>query len=343
MTRANLTYAATVATLLVIAAPSAAFAGMTLNAAGAADGFTLSTFASNLVASGPYGAWGSATLANGNIVMNGYSSSGPTVNYVWTDTNGQTPSTALSVNSWNDGNYASALARLGNTVYGTEYGYNVTRVVNSDGSEGSIISNVGRGGIGADAARNSLLVAADAGIVEIDLSNPNPATNYRVVTSAYADGVTVSKDGQTVYGEVGGHIIGYNIASGAQTYDSGYLGVPDGVGVILSGSLAGDLIVNANDGTLSLLNPTTLADTLIGSGGSRGDYVGFDSSNGTLFLSQGDSLLRLSLSGGSIGGGGGSSVPEPSTWAMMLLGFIGLGFAARRQAKKKVGVVFSAA
>jgi hypothetical protein len=24
-------------------------------------------------------------------------------------------------------------------------------------------------------------------------------------------------------------------------------------------------------------------------------------------------------------------VPEPSTWAMMLLGFVGLGFAARRR------------
>jgi hypothetical protein len=30
----------------------------------------------------------------------------------------------------------------------------------------------------------------------------------------------------------------------------------------------------------------------------------------------------------------GSSVPEPSTWAMMLLGFIGLGFAFRRPRRK---------
>ena len=30
----------------------------------------------------------------------------------------------------------------------------------------------------------------------------------------------------------------------------------------------------------------------------------------------------------------GSTIPEPSTWAMMLLGFAGLGFAGYRQAKK---------
>jgi PEP-CTERM motif len=28
-------------------------------------------------------------------------------------------------------------------------------------------------------------------------------------------------------------------------------------------------------------------------------------------------------------------VPEPSTWAMMIIGFVGLGFAGRRQLKKR--------
>jgi hypothetical protein len=38
-----------------------------------------------------------------------------------------------------------------------------------------------------------------------------------------------------------------------------------------------------------------------------------------------------------------SAVPEPSTWAMMLLGFAGLGFAARRRATQKLTVALSAA
>jgi hypothetical protein len=35
-----------------------------------------------------------------------------------------------------------------------------------------------------------------------------------------------------------------------------------------------------------------------------------------------------------IGGVSISAVPEPSTWAMMLLGFLGLGFAFRQSRRK---------
>jgi hypothetical protein len=38
-----------------------------------------------------------------------------------------------------------------------------------------------------------------------------------------------------------------------------------------------------------------------------------------------------------------SGVPEPSTWAMMLLGFTGLGFVAHRKSTRKNGAAFSAA
>jgi hypothetical protein len=37
----------------------------------------------------------------------------------------------------------------------------------------------------------------------------------------------------------------------------------------------------------------------------------------------------------------GSAVPEPSTWAMMLLGFAGLGFAGYRRAKTIIGAVIA--
>jgi hypothetical protein len=40
--------------------------------------------------------------------------------------------------------------------------------------------------------------------------------------------------------------------------------------------------------------------------------------------------------GGSIATG--ASVPEPSTWAMMLLGFVGLGFAGYRASRKSVAL-----
>jgi hypothetical protein len=327
------------AAALSMAMPAPATAALTLTAQGQALGFTLSTFASGLPS--PccgYAAWGSATLSNGRIVMNGYNQAGQTVNYVWSDVDGQTPATALSVNPWNDGGYASALVRVGGAVYGTHYSDNTVRVVNLDGSEGDVVSNVGRGGLGASSQRNSLIAATDLGLVEIDLGNPDPATNYRVIggpTGFGIDGVTVSLDGQTAYAEASGHIYGYNIASGAQTYDSGFIGSPDGVGVVTAGTLAGRLITNGNEGAVYLLDPTGINSIVtLATGGSRGDYTGFDLNNGTLFLSQSDSLLRLSLAGGSIGGGGDpvdGGIPEPATWALMIMGLGAAGAALRRK------------
>ena len=39
-----------------------------------------------------------------------------------------------------------------------------------------------------------------------------------------------------------------------------------------------------------------------------------------------------------VGGGVTASTPEPSTWAMMVLGFAGLGFAGYRKARKTVAI-----
>jgi hypothetical protein len=43
--------------------------------------------------------------------------------------------------------------------------------------------------------------------------------------------------------------------------------------------------------------------------------------------------IDLTVSGSGVFVVGGSAVPEPSTWAMMLLGFAGLGFAGYRRAR----------
>jgi hypothetical protein len=88
-----------------------------------------------------------------------------------------------------------------------------------------------------------------------------------------------------------------------------------------------------------------------------GDFTSFDfdgascSSGGSDIWSCGDSkpitfeeefpksnTLDLVVAAGSI-----SAVPEPSTWAMMLLGFTGLGFAAYRRTRHKSGAAPSAA
>ena len=330
---------AAIAAIVLLGAPKTAYASLVLTSAGIADGFSLSrvtTLPTYCCAS--YGAFGSAILGNGNLVVNGYSADRiNTVNYVFTDIDGQTPAAALSTRPWNDGAYASGLASLSGVVYGTHYSDKTTRVVNADGSEGAIVSNVGRGGIGASLARNSLLVATDAGVEEIDLLNHNPATNYRVVVDApglQVDGVTVSPNGQTVFAVIRGRVFGYNISTGAKVSDSGPVSGVDGAGVIVGGVFDGDLVLNTNFGQVFLLNPLTNDLTLIADHGSRGDYVGFDTSNGTLFLSQSNELDRLALKDASIGGGGGGKTPEPSTGALLMAVLLGLLLLASKSGSR---------
>jgi PEP-CTERM motif len=43
--------------------------------------------------------------------------------------------------------------------------------------------------------------------------------------------------------------------------------------------------------------------------------------------------LVIDVTTGSVG-----AVPEPSTWAMMILGFAGLGFAGYRKSRKAVAI-----
>lgn len=98
---------------------------------------------------------------------------------------------------------------------------------------------------------------------------------------------------------------------------------------MVSGTIAGKLYVNTNDGRLIEIDPVTHLQTVIFAGGSRGDFVTVDP-NGTLLITQGDSILRLTARDGSFTDG----VPEPSTWAMMILGFCGIGFMAYRRKTK---------
>jgi uncharacterized protein (TIGR03118 family) len=106
------------------------------------------------------------------------------------------------------------------------------------------------------------------------------------------------------------------------------------------GSFADDLLVgNFGNGMINAYNPTTGAfvGTLDGSDGSPlvidglwGLTIGNGSAAGgslnTLFFTAGPN-------GESDGLFGSLAVPEPSTWAMLLLGFIGLGWLGSRRSR----------
>jgi PEP-CTERM motif len=81
-----------------------------------------------------------------------------------------------------------------------------------------------------------------------------------------------------------------------------------------------------------------LLDTLtLSSGGSNdvtpNSFYGFqESSKDIAYLTLTDGYVA------AIGGLSIATVPEPSTWAMMLLGFAGLGFAGYRASRKGASV-----
>jgi hypothetical protein len=136
--------------------------------------------------------------------------------------------------------------------------------------------------------------------------------------------------------ENGGAIQSYSIATGAllNTFATGHS--PDGTGAIYSGPFAGDIVVNDNDGTVGLLDPTKPNGdpsqfTIIANQGTRGDFVSLDTNNGTLFLSQNEQVARLSCgSSGCFGPPPPSAAPEPASLALFGTGLAVVSTLIRR-------------
>src|SRR5204862_4078385 len=100
-------------------------------------------------------------------------------------------------------------------------------------------------------------------------------------------------DGRTLYAAaLRERILGFDTTSKAQVFDSGTIPFVDGP-ALGAGSLAGKIFGNVNDGTVWEVDLATRAQTMLASGGSRGDLVAVDPADGTLLLTQTDRILRL--------------------------------------------------
>ncbi len=182
----------------------------------------------------------------------------------------------------------------------------------------------------SNAPGNSLLVASGANIYSIANDLTDASFHQVLDLSGHSvDGLTTA--GNVVYVAVDGNRIeGFNISNGySKVFDSGLMDDgPDGATAGF-GSLAGKLFVNTNGGNVWEIDTSTQARTLIASGGSRGDLIGVDYNDGSLLLTQSDSVLRLSPFSGTFADPQ-SETPEPGATAT-LAGFAIIGLLAYRR------------
>jgi hypothetical protein len=312
-------------TLAMVAVP--AHASMVLTAEGTAQGFTLTTFADSFpTTSTCCGPLGIAFPTSGGVLVSDYP--GDTRLFT-TDTDNQHATNFAVAQNFATSN-GDGLTSLGGKIYMAEQGAGKVVRLNNDGTFNSDIASIsGATAILGDPANGLLYVSAPSagGVFSV-----NPATHaVNFLIAGAPDGLSLDEAHQILYVELGGQIIGYSIPSASIVFSSNAIaGGADGT-ALGSGSMGGNIFVNTNGGTLVEINLSTKAQTVIASGGSRGDFVTPDP-NGTLLLTQTDSILRLSApSGGGFGSGG--SVPEPGTIGMMLSGLIGIACAVGRRSK----------
>jgi hypothetical protein len=313
-------------------------AGLTLTAAGIADGFTLSTYATN-VGGGSYSFLAAAPLLNPNVGTLAVADFSHGLLRTYADVDGQTLSSAL-----NSVAFSSALnvANAGGQTYAVQQFVpnGIFRVSNSLGLTPVTVTGgfTPIDGFAGNPASGHLLAygtgSSGSGVYDI---NPLTGANTLIVSGSSFDGVSVSPDGSIVYVENSGNsILGFNILTHALVFNASSTHSPDGTAAIAGGLFNGYVIANNNDGTVSLFDPTGATQTIIASGGTRGDFTSPDTNNGTLLLSEIDFSYRLGAPGGSFG-----TTPAPASLAMFGIGIASV--AGYRWMRRKLSLGSSAA
>lgn len=305
--------------LLIASAQTSLQAQMSLTSAGTSQGLSLTTFVSNVPNSG-IGPLGTAFEPDGSVLQVDYNAG--TIVRLPSDADGQNFASGTVQSTWG-GNNPTDLAQVNGVTYLTRQGTGDLVALNNDGTFNHIVVGgmPAATGLAADPFTGHLFVSTLGNNVIWDV-DPIAGTKTPFVNQS-ADGLTLSPDGTILYAEVGGHILGFNTTSKAQVFDSGFINGADGAAAG-TGFFTGELFVNTNFGQLVEVNEATSAQTLIGTGGSRGDFVTVDTTNNTLLITQTDRVLRLN-------GASFTSTPEPSVLSLLCAGLAGLAILRRRR------------
>jgi hypothetical protein len=319
-----------VSALLWLGGGRANAGNMTLTPAGIAQGFTLSTFATGFVF-GPGGTGPTGIAYPGaGVVLVADSNNGKVYRFP-TDTDGQAIASATVLGPYFEPfGLVSFNGVTAMVLHGT--GSLVTLDTNT-GSTSLIVT-----GLPAAVPAGPLDVVANPlnghyfvsnGSASPGLVDVNPLTHTFTEFAIGGDGLTITPDGKTVYEASNNMVLGFDTATGAQVYQSSPIPTVDGTGLGF-GTLAGKLFANTNTGNVVEIDLASNTQTLIATGGSRGDFAKADPYNGSLLLTQSDSVLRLTP---PPGGGFGSPVPEPSKLALVACG--GAAVAALHWRRKR--------
>jgi hypothetical protein len=262
---------------------------LSLTAAGRAAGFGLSTFATGFPEqSGHVGPWGMAFPARGGVLV---SDAVGNVRLFPSDTDGQDAATVPPVSGALAPVGPAGMARVGPNVYLMMTGPNQVVQLNDTGTVRRVVASVPSPlGVAVDPLDGHLFVSSfNSKIYDV---NPVNGT-VSVFLDLGADGLDFDPSAGILYAATYGRVRGFNITTKAMVFDSGTIaGGPDGI-ALGTGPVAGDLFANTNGGTVVEVNLATAAQTIIASGGSRGDFVSVDSNNGTLLVTQSDRIMRL--------------------------------------------------
>jgi len=298
-------------------------ADFAITQAGLDQGLSVTTFASGFPSresgSGPAGPLGVGFIPGGGVLVSDFFGD---IRRFATDADGQSAAGAPIVQSFGFSN-SHDIAQVGGGIYLTRPAIGDLAQLNNDGTLNQVVVSGLPSAVGvvANPTNGHLFVATSGTIYDVD---PTARTKTSFI-DRNADGLSISGDGRTLYGAVGGHILGFDTTTKLQVFDSGSIGGVDGT-AIGTGLFAGYAFANTNFGQLYEVNLTTKALTLIGTGGSRGDFVTVDPTDDTLLITQSDRILRIH--------GASFAIPEPSSVVLLALGAVGLAASGRRYARR---------